>query len=93
MVLVQTWRFFQIFFLGNISQENIFYDILELKNAFLGYKKIEVQKVKILRFFQGGYPMVLVQKWPFSQLFFFMQYRSVKCLLQYFRAKKRLSVL
>ena len=25
-------------FLGNIGQENVFYDILERKNAFLGYK-------------------------------------------------------
>ena len=61
---------FSNFFLGNIGQENMFYDILELKNVFLCVKKIEVQKVKTLRFFQGGYPMVLVQKWPFSQLFF-----------------------
>ena len=26
------------FFLGNIGQENVFYDILEIKNAFLGYR-------------------------------------------------------
>ena len=26
------------FFLGNIAQENVFYDILERNNAFLGYK-------------------------------------------------------
>ena len=38
MVLVQKWPFFQVFFLGNIGQENVFYDILERKNAFLGYK-------------------------------------------------------
>ena len=29
---------FQLFFLGNIGQENVFYDILKGKNAFLGYK-------------------------------------------------------
>ena len=46
MVLVQKWPFFQLFFLGNIGQENVFYDILERKNAFLGYKKHELQKVK-----------------------------------------------
>ena len=40
MVLVQKWPFFQlVFFLGNIGQENVFYDILERKNASLGYKK------------------------------------------------------
>ena len=27
---------FPIFFLGNIGQENVFYDILERENAFLG---------------------------------------------------------
>ena len=26
-------------FLGNIGQENVFYDILERKKAFLGYEK------------------------------------------------------
>ena len=39
MVLVQKWPFFQLFSLGNKGQENGFYDILERKNAFLGYKK------------------------------------------------------
>ena len=34
MVLVKKWPFFQLFFLGNIGQENVFYDILERKNAF-----------------------------------------------------------
>ena len=39
MVLVQKWPFFQNFFLGNIGQENVFYEIGEQKNDFLGYKK------------------------------------------------------
>ena len=29
---------FPTFFLSNIGQENVLYDILEQKNAFLGYK-------------------------------------------------------
>ena len=29
---------FSTFFLGNIGQENVFYDILERKNAFVGNK-------------------------------------------------------
>ena len=65
MVLVQKWPFFQLFFLGNIGQENVFYDILERKSAFLGYKNKKFQKVEKWRFFQR----VLVQKWPFFQLF------------------------
>ena len=67
MVLVQKWRFFQLFFLDNIGQENVFYDILERKNACLGYKnkKFKIRKIDML-------PMVLVQKWPFLKLCFFL---------------------
>ena len=34
---------FPTFFLGNIGQENVFYDILQRKNAFLGYKNKKFQ--------------------------------------------------
>ena len=37
---------FPTFFLGNIGQENVFYDILERKNAFLGYKIKKFKKSK-----------------------------------------------
>ena len=46
MVLVQKWPFFQLFFLGNIGEENVFDDILERKNAFLGYKNKKLKKSK-----------------------------------------------
>ena len=46
MVLVQKFPFFELFFLGSIGQENIFYDILEEKNAFLGYKNKKFKKSK-----------------------------------------------
>ena len=46
MVLVQKWPFFQLFFLGNIGQENILNDILERKNAFLGYKNKKFKRAK-----------------------------------------------
>ena len=46
MVFVQKWPFFQLFFLGNIEQENVFYDILERKNAFLGYKNKKFKNSK-----------------------------------------------
>ena len=40
MVLVKKWPFFHCFLLlGNIGHENVFYNILERKNAFLAYKK------------------------------------------------------
>ena len=31
-------HFSNLFYLGNIGEENVFYDILERKNAFVGYK-------------------------------------------------------
>ena len=53
MVLVQKWPFFQLFFLGNIGQENVFYDILERKNTFLGYKNKKFKKSKNCIFLKG----------------------------------------
>ena len=35
-------HFFNFFSLGDIGQENVFYDILEGKNASLGYEKKKV---------------------------------------------------
>ena len=37
---------FSTSFLGIIGQENVFWDTLERKNAFLGYKNQEVKKSK-----------------------------------------------
>ena len=37
---------FSTFFLGNIGQEYFFYDILERKNAFLGYKNKKFKNSK-----------------------------------------------
>ena len=70
MVLVQTWPFFQIFFLGSIGQENIFYDILEQKNAFLGYKNKKFKKSKNWHFSKGVNPWVLPKNGHFSNFFF-----------------------
>ena len=39
-------HFSNFFFLGNIGQENVFYDILERKNAFLGNKNKKFKKSK-----------------------------------------------
>ena len=47
MVLVQKWQLFQLLFLGNKGQEKyMFYDILEQKNAFLGYKNKKLKTSK-----------------------------------------------
>ena len=44
--------FSNFFFLDNTGQENVFYDIVERKKAFLGYKNKTFKKS--LTFFQRG---------------------------------------
>ena len=56
MVLVQKWPFFQLLFLGNLGQENVFYDILEQKKDFLGYKNKKFKKSKHGNFSKGVNP-------------------------------------
>ena len=68
MVLVQKWPFFQVLFLGNIGQENVFYDILERKNACLGYKNEEFKKSNNWDFSIGVNPWFWSKKWPFFLL-------------------------
>ena len=53
MVLVQKWPFFEIFFLGNVGQKNVFYDILKQKNAFLDIKTRSLKNRKIDIFPKG----------------------------------------
>ena len=53
MVLVQNWPFFQLLFSGSMGQENVFCDILEQKNAFLGYKNKKFKSRKIDIFKKG----------------------------------------
>ena len=70
MVLVQKWPFFQLFFLGNIGQENVFYDILERKNAFLGYKNKKFKKSKNWLFSKGVNPWFWSKHSHFSNFLF-----------------------
>ena len=92
MVLVQKWPFFQLCFLGNIGQKNVFYDILDRKNAFLGYKNNNLKNQKI-DIFSKGLTYGFGPKMAIFSTLFFRQYRSEKCLLRYSRPKKRLSRL
>ena len=86
-------HFSNFFFLGNIGQENVFYDTLERKNAFLGYKNKKFIKSKNWHFCKGVKPWLKSKHVHFSNLIFFKQYRPGKCLLLYSRTKNRLSRL
>ena len=47
-------RHFSNFFLGNIAQKNVLYDILGKKTVFLDYENNKFKKVEKLRFLQRG---------------------------------------
>ena len=70
MLLVQKWPFFQLFFSGNIGQENVFYDILERKNAFLGYENKKFKNSKNWHFSKGVNPWFWSKNGHFSNFFF-----------------------
>ena len=88
MVLVLKLPFFQLFYLANLGQENVFYDIQERKNAFLSYKNKKVKKLK-----NGHFSMVLVQKWPFFQPFFLGNIGQENVFYDMLERKKPFSML
>ena len=62
--------FSNFFFLGNIRQDNIFYDILKRKNVFLGYKNEQSKKLKNWHFSKGVNPWFWSKNGHFSNFFF-----------------------
>ena len=71
MVLVQKCPFFNLFFfLGNIGQENVYYDILERKNAFLGYNNKNFKRSTNCHFSKGVNPWFWSKNGIFSNFFF-----------------------
>ena len=93
-------RFSSLYFLGNIEQKNLFYDILEEKTSFLTIKTTSSKSRKIDIFPKGKcqffdfqfFPWFLCKNSPFSN-FLFRQYGPGKCLLPDSRTKKCLSKL
>ena len=63
-------HFSNFFFLGNIGRENVFYDILERKNAFLGYKNKKFKKSKNWHFSKGVNPWFWSKNGHFFNIFF-----------------------
>ena len=61
---------FQTFFFTHYWAGKCLYDIPERKNAFLGYKKKELQKVENVYFSKGVNPWFVSKNGHFSNLFF-----------------------
>ena len=70
MVLVEKWPFFQLFFVGNIGQENVFFDILKQKNDFLCYKNKNFKKSKNRHFSKRVNPWFWSKNGHISDFFF-----------------------
>ena len=70
MVLLQKWLSLHLFFLANIGQENLFYDILQRKNDFLDYKNKKLKKSKNLLFSKGVNTWIWSKNSHFSNLVF-----------------------
>ena len=87
MVLIQKWPVIQLFFLGNIGQENVFLQYSRTKKRLSRPLKQEIQKVEKLRFFQR----IWSKNGHFST--FFSQYWPGKCVLPCSRTKKSLCTL
>ena len=83
---------FLTFFLRNIGQENVFYDILERKNAFLGYKNKKFKTSKNWHFCNGlthGFG----PKMAIFLIFFLSNIGQENVFYDILEAKKRLSRL
>ena len=63
-------HFSMVVFLCNIRQETIFYDILERKNTFLGYKNKKLKQSKNWQFSKGVNPRFWSKNGHFSKFAF-----------------------
>ena len=72
MVLTENWPFLHVFILGNKVQENVFYNILEGKNACLGYKNKMFRNSKNWDFSKGVSPWFWSKIGHFCMFFFFV---------------------
>ena len=76
--LSKNGHFCNFFFLGNIGLENVFFENLERKNAFLGYKNKKIKKSKNWHFSKGFNPWFLSKNCLFCQFFFIRKYTPGK---------------
>ena len=81
-------HFSNFFFLGNIGQKNVLYDILEWKNAFLGYKNKKFKRSKNWHFSKGVNPWFWSKNGNFSNFFFLGKTRQKNVFYDILERKK-----
>ena len=92
MVLVQKWPFFQLFFLGNISQENVFWDILQKKKNASKTRKRKFSESLTNGSFLKGLVHGFGQKIELFLCIFFGQIKQEKILFLYSDEKRKLLI-
>ena len=85
--------FSNFFFLGNRGQEIVFYDILERKKAFLGYKNKKFKKSKNWHFSKGVNPWFWSKNGRFSNFYFLCNIGQENVFYDILKRKKPLSRL
>ena len=87
MVSLQNCPFFHLFFFGNIVKENVFNDILERKNAFLGNKNKKFKKSQNCHFCKGVNPC-FCSKIGYFSIFFFQAIQATKSCFMIYQNEK-----
>ena len=80
-----------VFFLGNIGQENVFYYILDRKNAFLGNKNNKLKTSKNRHFSKGVVNPSFCSKIGYCSNFFFQTIQARKMCFMIFQNENRIS--
>ena len=87
MVLVQKWPFFFFVFFSQFRPGKFFYDILDRKIAFLGYKKKNL-KSRTIDIIPKGLTHGFGQKMAIFPMFFFGRIQARKMSLTIFQNEK-----
>ena len=90
MGLIKNWQFFHISFSAKKAIENMFDDVVERKNAFLGFKNNMLINPRIWIFLKGLVHS-FSQKMAIFPSFYFRRNTTGKCVIPYSRKKKPLS--
>ena len=89
MLLVKKSPFLQLFFFRNKNKQNVFYDILERKNAFQAIKTGSLNSRKI-DIFLKGFTHAFGKKIAIFPTFFFLAIQARKMLFTLFQNEKTL---
>ena len=80
MILVKKLKFFHVLCLAKIDREKVFADVLDKKEAFIGYKNNCLYKKGKMRIFAKGLVHRFGQNFEISSTLIFMKNRPRKSI-------------